>query len=135
MTRIRGYGWYRLIKRNCSQCNSVETQEHIIYECKCAQDIWESVSRYLKRNITLHIIVFGIKGDKTLNNLLSQISYSIHKYWIARINNMSIFNHEHLLRTINRDLVYKSHIMRILNEHQIADAYKNVSNFLNDDNG
>ena len=122
--------WKPEFHDKCSLCNTDETQEHIIYECPMARNIWTKIGDQLEMTITLENITFGVDDRRQINNLISQTSFSIHKYWIIRINEKKVPSEIGLKRMIQYDLKYKSLIMDKVNEPDIAELYKQISQSL-----
>ena len=116
--------WNPDLSNTCNICQQVETQMHIIMKCPFVTNIWDTVSN----NIGLHIqpthIIFGDKIDRINNHLLSQIAYSIHKYWLICTSEKITPNISHLKTIITNDLNHKSLIMDLINELEIAQRFK-----------
>lgn len=122
--------WDSNVSNVCSTCNTPETQLHIIYKCPLVRNIWKHISKTIGITITASHIVFGSSQSNVINNLISQIAYSIHKYWVIVTNNRSIVSEQELLRLVKSDLLFKSRLMTQVGETAIADLYEKVAPFL-----
>ncbi len=112
------------ISDKCVLCNEDETQCHIIYECQIVNRLWQVISNVIGKRISLDDIAFGIDLKRETNNLISQICYTIHKYWIIRVNEQNMISGRHLIELVNSDLRFKYNVMRYLKEDGIAQQYK-----------
>lgn len=119
--------WDKDISDKCRFCQNPETQEHIIYECPLAHTTWTKISTILSTRLSLKDIVFGIEGQKAINNLISQVSYSIHKYWIRIQNTKDQPMGKNLTRMVSHDLHFKHYILDVLKEREISALYQRVS--------
>ncbi len=114
------------MSKSCNVCGEVETEMHIIYECRFVQNIWNKISQYLNVRITAEKIIFGTNLNWILNNLLSQIAYSIHKYWIIR-NEENVNSCEVDLEVVvKNDLKYKASIFKFIKNMQLYKEYNNA---------
>ncbi len=122
--------WKPFINEKCDLCNEYDTQCHIIFECSIVRNIWHKISNNIGKRVTLNDITFGITLDRETNNLVSQICYTIHKYWIMRINENIIASEKQLTEIIVNDLRFKSSVMSYLKENKIASMYKTASDWI-----
>ena len=75
-------------------------------------------------------VIFGLNDKQIPNNLISQISYSIHKYWIVCNEENTLPTEKRLMTLVAKDLEYQSKIMYIIKETSIANIYLNVAPWL-----
>ena len=122
--------WDKTVSSMCVLCGTHETQIHIIYTCPIANCIWAKLSRIVNIPVLKKHILFGFRNSRSLNNLISQIAFSIHKYWIIRTNDKSNPDGKTLLQSVCNDLKYKSCIMQYINEADISQIYHKTSNDL-----
>ncbi len=132
LNKIGGCGylvgkWNSNISVDCEICGKPDTQLHILFQCPLVSDIWNELSTIIQSNISESEIVFGIKDNRPLNNLISQIAYSIHKCWIIRTNEKIKYNEFQVRSVIKSDLLYKSKVFHLLKENQLKDIFQNVS--------
>ncbi len=124
--------WKPEISKSCKFCGQNDTQYHIIYHCPLVTAIWQCVSDKINRNITLPDIAFGIRGDRDLNNLISQIAYSIHKYWIIHTNDHQIASKKDLKYLLFHDLMFKSKVLTTLKEDEMSNLFLSCSRWLHE---
>ena len=124
--------WKPQISKTCTYCGQNETQYHIIYYCPLVADIWKSLNDKVNKNITLNQIAFGLIGERNLNNLISQISYSIHKYWIIHTNDHLIASKKDLKYLLFHDLMFKSKVLKTLKEDELSDLFLSCSHWIYD---
>ena len=78
--------WNRNVSELCAFCNLQESIVHMLFSCKCVQNIWACVSACLKVNIGLKDIVLGLNGDYYVeinkHLCITMVSYSIYSLWI-----------------------------------------------------
>ena len=122
--------WDSNVSPLCSACSQKETQIHIIYLCPNVKHIWITVSHNIGKNITVHDILFGTNVKRPINNLISQICFSLHKYWVIKTQEKFQSNPKELLDTVINDLKYKSCIMHEIKEPVIGEIYSNASKWL-----
>ena len=119
--------WDKNIRDTCVLCGTTETQLHIIYTCPIANCLWIKVSNIIKKQILPSHIIFGIKNNRPLNNLISQIAFSIHKYWIIRTKDKIDPDGNTLLHLVSSDLKHKSYIMLHIKENEISQIFNKTS--------
>lgn len=117
--------WVPNISNMCDECNSLETQEHVIIFCPKTLEIWKEIDILIDENINAGKIIFGM--DKaTVNNLISQISYSIHKYWLIRKSENNKYDQEQLKQLIKQDLHSKIQLFSKLKYLDLSELYNNI---------
>ncbi len=122
--------WKPDISSTCKFCNENETQYHIVYLCPLVSDIWRCLSEKTQRNLTIVDIALGIPQERNLNNLISQIAFSIHKYWIIHTNDHVIASKRNLKYLIFHDLMFKSKVMKAIEEKELSDLMFNSANWI-----
>ena len=115
--------WNAKFTNTCDKCSEIESQEHIIIHCSQTQDIWNTLGNKLNIHLDQYTIIFGLKNNEPVNNLITQVSYSIHKYWLIRKNEDKPYNLTELKKVIKQDLIYKKHFFSIVNLHDIEKVY------------
>ena len=95
--------WNTSVKPECSICKTIETTEHMLYECQKVKGIWRIVSLCLGMDVRWKqtVIVFPLCHDSNkvimYNNLLTTVAYSIFKtnmyckYNIMSYSNIDIY--------------------------------------------
>ena len=121
--------WKHNISKNCQVCGSIETHYHIIYQCSLVHDIWTTLSDMTDLAIDLKSIAFGV-NNRPLNNLISQISYSIHKYWIICVNEKKQASRNSLRELVKYDLLFKSKVMMYIGEGDISTLFQEFTDIL-----
>ncbi len=119
--------WNQSFELYCDCCNAEESQVHIIYNCPETKNIWQKISEYLNVEIDEYNIMFGFPKDAKLNNIISQIAFSIHKYWLIRKNENKVYVCQDLKYLIKHDLMYKSKILIAAKYIEIGKLYENMS--------
>ncbi len=123
--------WNTNFKVECDVCNAEETQVHIITECPQTKAIWEKIKEKLGLEILdTYTIIFGMQKKPLLNNLISQISYSIHKYWVIRKNENKQYSKQDLENIIKQDLLYKHRLFTVANYAQVATIYEQTASWI-----
>ena len=135
ITRVGACGrliskWNNAITRNCLICNQLETQYHIVFMCPIVKRIWQTLSNRIHHEIRSTDIVFGTEQNSVINNLITQVCYSIHKYWIVRTNEKKIASEMELLKKVAYDLKFKSEVMCLLGHHEIATIFNNAADWI-----
>ena len=74
-----------------------------------------------------YIIFFGFPDKGDLNNVISQIAYTIHKYWIILKNENKNYVKQVLKNMIKSDLTYKAKIFQMIKENSICELYHNLA--------
>ena len=115
--------WNNQFTNTCDECSEIESQEHIVIHCPQTQIIWNTLSNKLNIQFNQYKIIFGMKGNAVANNLISQIAYSIHKYWLIRKNDGKPYNVNELKKLIKQDLMYKEQFFNIVNLQNIGRIY------------
>ena len=77
--------WKSNVAADCRMCDTLETCEHLIYNCRNVQSLWKLLSLYLKFDVKWKHIAVGFyfeKNRKTLdlNFIISYIAFKIYKY-------------------------------------------------------
>ena len=117
------------IIKTCKVCGFIETQYHIIYQCPLVNNIWTTLSDMTDLAIDLKSIAFGV-NNRPLNNLISQISYSIHKYWIICVNEKKQASRNSLRELVKYDLLFKSKVMMYIGEGDISTLFQEFTDIL-----
>ena len=122
--------WKPQISKTCTFCGQNETQYHIIYFCPLVSDIWRCLNDKVNKNITLYEIAFGLIGERNLNNLISQIAYSIHKYWIIHTNDHMIASKKDLKYLLFHDLMFKSKVLKTVKEDDLSNLFLSCTQWI-----
>ena len=72
--------WRRDINAICDICNQNENVFHLLWDCKIARFAWNKLNNSLDRIITKELVFLGHARYSEINNLTSQIAFSIYKY-------------------------------------------------------
>ncbi len=91
------------------------------------KNIWQRISDCLNVEIDEYNFVFGIPQNAKLNNIISQIAFSMHKYWLIRKNENKVYVCQDLRYLIKHDLLYKSKILIAAKFAEIGKIYENIS--------
>ena len=98
----------------CKMCNTEETIEHLVFQCKYANSIWIEFRKMLDLKLELHHIVLGVQNNKRMSFLISIVAFLIYKEWLVK----SMKNEERSeipnLNVFIEDLKFKSCIYKHL---------------------
>ena len=73
--------WGKQQNDECDICGQVHDIYHLLYECDHNRQIWHLVSKVLKLNISLKMILLGAH-DQVKDFVISLVAYYIYKYWL-----------------------------------------------------
>jgi len=112
--------WNKNVHSRCSVCNSIETTEHMIYECQRVRILWNIVSQCLGIDIKFKQIVVGFPmydySEKIClyNNVITIVAYCIFKCnMYSKFNEADYINID-LKVSVKKDLFfYKSLLTKI----------------------
>lgn len=76
------YDWKKKACSKCDVCDSVQSVNHLIYECPSVKHIWNTIGMSLGIDIDFRLFLIGIDKNSHLNELLSIIVYCIYKEWL-----------------------------------------------------
>lgn len=109
--------WHIDFKAECTVCNHIEDQKHLIFECNHVSDVWKEISRCIKKDICAKDIILGT-GDAIIDYTLSIVCFIIYKEWIV-CNDKNIKRSEHnILHFVKLELRNKINIYSILPNHE-----------------
>ena len=112
---------------NFDRCGVIETHYYIIYQYPLVNKVWLTTSHIVEQQIDLRNIVFGVKNNRSLNNLISKVAYSIHKYWVICTNEKKQKTRQNLELVVKSDLRFKSTVMNHLGEIEISTLFQKLS--------
>ncbi len=111
------YKLFKWRKKDCAMCkicNTEETIEHLVFQCKYANRIWVEFENILHLNLDLHHIVLGVQNNKAMSFVISVIAFLIYKEWLVK----SMKNEERSeipnLHAFREDLKFRSYIYKHL---------------------
>ena len=81
--------WESNVSQNCNLCNKEDDISHMLFTCIMVRNVWKDVSHILQCELKLeHIILYHSNIDNELiNYCISEVEYSIDKFWLKNINN------------------------------------------------
>ncbi len=78
--------WNRNVSKFCAYCNSIETIEHIYYECPRIKSLWYDIGLKLEMNIQMKHIVIGYHDNSIItyfrNRIFTIVLYTIYCRWV-----------------------------------------------------
>ena len=129
--------WKENVNSYCSVCNSIETVQHMLFDCERIIEIWKKVSKLINMPINWKEIVCGYpkyKSNTTIvcyNYIVSIIAYSIFK-----INSKSKFeslNYKKIdiYQMVRNGFMYYDHMLKSINcEITKCAIYKKICDHL-----
>ena len=86
--------WESNVSQSCNLCNKENDISHMLFTCIMVRNVWKDVSHILQCELKLeHIILYHNENYHTnididlLNYCISEVAYSIYKFWLKSINN------------------------------------------------
>ena len=106
--------WKKRESKQCSVCEIDETIEHMLFKCKCNQQIWTNIGKILGFTVELKHVIVGVKGNNIVSFILSLIAFLIYKDWL--LNSLSNKGRKENLSLcmFKQDLNYRSLVYRQL---------------------
>ena len=102
--------WKKSDSNECLYCKDIHTVQHMLYECKHANELWKILSNITRTNINFASIVVG-NDNIQFNTAILAIAYAIYKKWlIDKEGNGQM----HILQFVKKELGYKITIYKQL---------------------
>ena len=88
--------WESNVSQSCNLCNKEDDIFHnnYVFTCIMVRNVWKDVSHILQCELKLeHIILYHNENyhsnidNELINYCISEVSYSIYKFWLKNINN------------------------------------------------
>lgn len=123
----------RSVSDLCTNCNnSIENNEHLIFQCENVRKIWNFTSLVLKFNVVWKHILIGFYFERNkkindLNNIISTLATIIYKYkMFCRLKNIEENMHE-IEKHVKTSLKYYSLVYKRLNNQYCATIFDKIS--------
>ena len=109
-------------------CNKEDDISHMLFTCVMVRNVWKDVSNILQCELKLeHIILYHNENyhcnmdNELINYCISEVAYSIYKFWLKNINNKIKGTSLDLRNYIVSSIKYKAVLMT-----EIQTANENV---------
>ena len=112
------YNWEKKACFKCDVCDSVQSVNHLIYECPYVKHIWNIIEMSLGIHIDFKLLLIGIDKNSHLNELLSIIVYCIYKEWLHQSFENHYRDPETILKKLKYDLYAKNTIYQQSSNHK-----------------
>ena len=73
--------WKIKTNPHCDICKSIQTIQHLIFDCSYAKPLWAKLDCLFGITVTFPMIL-GLTEDRTYNNMLTIIGFLIYKEWL-----------------------------------------------------
>ena len=120
--------WESNVSQNCNSCNKEDDISHMLFTCVMVRNVWKDVSHILQCEIKLeHIILYHNDNyhsnidNELINYCISEVAYSICKFWLKNLNNKIKETSLDLRNYIVSSIKYKAVLMT-----EIQTANENV---------
>lgn len=107
---------------HCSYCDEDEDIAHMLYNCKSINGIWSCVGNFYRCTIEIDDVIWGTK-DIQLNWVVSQVAFSVYKFWLLKTKNTSEHRPQSARQQVIEDLYFKGHVWKKLNWTSISDTF------------
>ena len=102
----------------CVMCGIQEDIVHMLKECVCSHNIWDSVQDAFKTKISLQDIIMG-KGNPAIDELITTIAYIMYKHSLLRRN-------KRLAETIEYEQYFISELQMRINIYKYLGKTKEI---------
>ena len=102
--------WNKNVRNICAYCNSIETIQHIYYDCTRITSLWNYIGSKLDMNIQLRHIIIGYHDTSNVtyfrNRIFSIILYTIYCKWIAYSEESEKYKNVNFIREVKSSLYF-----------------------------